>query len=59
MRDHAPRHWLAIAERVEGQRGPQGGLPERVSDVDAQERLYQAVAGSPPSPGPQTLEQQV
>ena len=49
----------AIAERVEGQRGPQSGLPERVSDMDSQERLYQAVAGSPPPPGPQTPEQRV
>lgn len=48
-----------LAERVEGQRGPQGGLPEQVSDVDVQERLYQAVAGSHPPPGPQTLEQRV
>lgn len=48
-----------LAQRVEGQRGPQGGLPEKITDRDAQQRLYQAVAGSPPPPGPTTLEQRV
>jgi hypothetical protein len=48
-----------IAERVEGQQAPQSGLPAHVSDPDAQERLYKAVAGSPPPPGPRTLEQRV
>lgn len=47
------------AEQVEGQQGPQNGLPASVQDADAQERLYQAVAGSLPPPGPKTLEQQV
>ncbi len=48
-----------LAERVEGQQGPQSGLPARVSDVDALERLYQAVADSSPPPGPGNLEQRV
>jgi hypothetical protein len=48
-----------VAERVEGQTGPQGGVPEQVSDLDARERLYRAVAASPPPPGPTTLEQRV
>jgi len=47
------------AQRVEGQRGPQSGLPARVTDHEALERLYRAVADSPPPPGPQTLEQRV
>ena len=47
------------AERVEGQQGPQNGLPAHVSDPEAVERLYEAVAASPPPPGPQTLEQRV
>lgn len=48
-----------IAESVEGQRGPQSGLPARVSDPDARKRLYEAVTESLPPPGPQTLEQRV
>ena len=48
-----------FAERVDGQTGPQGGLPARVSDPDARELLYRAVAASRPSPGPTTLEQRV
>jgi hypothetical protein len=47
------------AVRVEGQRGPQGGLPEFIADADARDQLYRAVAASPPPPGPQTLEQRV
>lgn len=47
------------AERVEGQQGPQNGLPARISDPEIVERLYQAVAASPPPPGPQELEQRV
>lgn len=45
------------AERVDGQRGPQSGLPERVDDEEAIRQLYAAVADSPPPPGPETLEQ--
>jgi hypothetical protein len=48
-----------IAERVEGQVGPQSGLPARISDPDTLDRLYQAVADSPPPPGPRSLEQRV
>jgi hypothetical protein len=47
------------AVRVEGQRGPQSGLPEHVYDPDAHRRLYAAVADSLPPPGPHTLEQRV
>jgi hypothetical protein len=47
------------AIRVEGQTGPQSGLPAHIHDEEAIERLYQAVAHSPPPPGPTTLEQQV
>ena len=47
------------AERVEGQIGPQSGLPARITDPDARERLYRAVAASPPPPGPRTPEQRV
>jgi hypothetical protein len=47
------------AERVEGQQGPQNGLPAHVSDPEAVERLYEAVVASPPPPGPQKLEQRV
>jgi hypothetical protein len=47
------------ARRVEGQRGPQSGLPERVSDDQARARLYEAITASPPPPGPRTLEQRV
>ncbi len=46
------------AERVEGQRGPQSGLPEEI-DEEAIRQLYAAVANSPPPPGPRTLEQRV
>lgn len=48
-----------LAERVDGQTGPQSGLPARVSDPDVRERLYRAVAASRPSPGPTRLEQRV
>jgi hypothetical protein len=48
-----------LAERVEGQTGPQSGLPMRVYDEGAQELLYGAVAASPPPPGPQSAEQRV
>lgn len=47
------------AERVEGQLGPQSGLPASVTDPEALERLYRAVADSPPPPGPQTPEHRV
>jgi hypothetical protein len=47
------------AKQVEGQTGPQSGLPARIPDEDTMARLYGAVADSPPPPGPQTLEQQV
>ncbi len=45
--------------RVEGQVGPQSGLPAHVSDAGTRELLYKAVAGSPPPPGPGDLEQRV
>ncbi len=48
-----------LAERVDGQVGPQSGLPAHISDKDAQGRLYAAVAASPPPPGPRTPEQRV
>lgn len=48
-----------LATRVEGQRGPQSGLPERVSDQRAVDELYEAVADSPPPPGPSTGEHRV
>jgi hypothetical protein len=35
------------AVRVEGQRGPQSGLPEHVYDPDAHRRLYAAVTACP------------
>lgn len=47
------------ADRVDRQQGPQNGLPARISDAGDIERFYQAVAASPPPPGPQTLEQRV
>jgi len=48
-----------LATRVDGQIGPQSGLPARVSDPDARAALYAAIADSPPPPGPRTLEQRV
>jgi len=48
-----------LAEQVDGQMGPQSGLPAHISDKEAQERLYAAVAASPPAPGPRTPEQRV
>jgi len=45
--------------RIEGQQGPQSGLPERIYDEAAIPRLYEAVASSPPPPGPRRLEQRV
>ena len=48
-----------VALRVEGQRGPQSGLPEHVYDHDVHRHLYAAVADSRPPPGPHTLEQRV
>jgi hypothetical protein len=47
------------ADRVEKQHGPQSGLPAHVSDPEAVDRLYRAVAKSPPPPGPRTFEQRV
>lgn len=47
------------AERVDGQQGPQSGLPERVYDESVWPELYAAVAASPPPPGPESLEQRV
>lgn len=47
------------AERIAGQKGPQSGLPERIHDRDAVDRLYAAVRASAPPPGPVTLEQRV
>lgn len=47
------------AERIEGQQGPQSGLPERIYDEAAIPLLYAAVEDSPGAPGPQTLEQRV
>ncbi len=48
-----------LAERVEGQIGPQTGLPARIKDPDVRERLYLAVEGSQPPPGPTRPEQRV
>lgn len=48
-----------LAERVDGQIGPQSGLPQRVSDPGARASLYQSIAASPPPPGPTELEQRV
>lgn len=48
-----------VAVRVEGQRGPQSGLPEHVFDPDAHRHLYAAVRDSLPPPEPHTLEQRV
>jgi hypothetical protein len=48
-----------LATRVDGQIGPQSGLPIHVGDPDVQSALYAALAGSPPPPGPRTLEQRV
>jgi len=47
------------ATHVEGQIGPQSGLPAHISDAGALELLYQAVADSPPPPGPESSEQRV
>lgn len=47
------------ATRVEGQVGPQSGLPAHVADAGTLELLYKAVADSPPPPGPGNLEQRV
>jgi hypothetical protein len=47
------------AERVDGQQGPQNGLPAHVADPEIIERLYRAVAASPAPPGPQGIEQRV
>lgn len=48
-----------VAIRVEGQIGPQSGLPVYVYDESARPRLYDAVGDSPPPPGPSTPEQLV
>ena len=47
------------AERIEGQIGPQSGLPERIYEEEDRRRLYAAVVNSPPAPGPRNLEQRV
>ncbi len=47
------------AEQVEGQKGPQNGLPAHIPDENTMALLYEAVADSPPPPGPETLEQRV
>lgn len=47
------------AVRVDGQIGPQSGLPVYVYDQSAWPQLYSAVATSPPPPGPSTHEQRV
>lgn len=47
------------AARVDGQIGPQSGLPVYVYDESAWPQLYDAVAFSPAPPGPATLEQRV
>lgn len=47
------------AKQVDGQTGPQSGLPAYIPDEDTMARLYGAVEDSPPPPGPQTLEQRV
>ncbi len=47
------------AERVEGQTGPQNGLPAHIPNEDTMALLYKAVADSPPPPGPEKLEQRV
>jgi hypothetical protein len=47
------------AVRVDGQTGPESGLPERVYDKSMWPSLYAAVASSPPPPGPTTLEQRI
>lgn len=48
-----------VATRVDGQIGPQSGLPIHVEDPTARAALYAAVADSPPPPGPRTLEHRV
>lgn len=48
-----------VATRVDGQIGPQSGLPIHIDDSDAQAALYAAIADSPPPPGPHTVEQRV
>jgi hypothetical protein len=45
--------------RIEGLYGPQNGLPNKVDDPDDVQRLYEAIAASPPPPGPTTEEQRV
>jgi hypothetical protein len=47
------------AERVDGQTGPQNGLPAHIPDEEAMERLYDSIAKSPPPPGPEKPEQRV
>ena len=47
------------AQRVDGQTGPQSGLPERVYDAAVWPVLYHAVSESPSPPGPRTLEQRI
>lgn len=48
-----------VATRVDGQIGPQSGLPIHVEDANACAGLYAAVADSAPPPGPLTLEHRV
>jgi len=48
-----------VAARVEGQIGPQSGLPASITDSVVLDALYAAVADSPPPPGPSSHEQRV
>lgn len=48
-----------LAERVDGQTGPQSGLPMRVYEEEDRELLYAAIADSPPPPGPRSPEHRV